>query len=374
MDLLKKAALAYDKLLDVEYLFVSGKNGQLHSHILRFTSDEFKHTIGLHKLTDIPTLCRSSSSNILFSIKNDQLTLDDISKSTAYSQIENRIRNLAYLENYLDNALLYYDWEAKRSPFSNIEASIMIPSQSLVNSGQNTYIFFKNTDSGVLKLAECIVETAKSQKLVSLISDKRDYTRGQVRPPTLLYKEKREVSTGTKTVLLDKLSPKQSLQNEQNNPTKPVKMDVAGDNAIPVKFSVQGGGAIALAPQAPQSDLLTRIANALVKGLDNIVHKASMAFEKINVAATKALNTLFAPEQPKKPLRASQSQSKGKSLAKAKNAEMARPAAPVKQSEQKQEKRSSVLADLKTIKAEQAQDKPDRSHQRSKTKSNNIEL
>lgn len=39
-----------------------------------------------------------------------------------------------------------------------------------------------------------------------------------------------------------------------------------------------------------------------------------------------------------------------------------------------QEKRSSVLSDLKTIKAEQAQDKPDRSHQRSKTKSNNIEL
>lgn len=54
--------------------------------------------------------------------------------------------------------------------------------------------------------------------------------------------------------------------------------------------------------------------------------------------------------------------------------EMARPAAPVKQSEQKQEKHSSVLSDLKTIKAEQAQDKPDRSHQRSKTKSNNIEL
>lgn len=54
--------------------------------------------------------------------------------------------------------------------------------------------------------------------------------------------------------------------------------------------------------------------------------------------------------------------------------EMARPAAPVKQSEHKQEKRSSVLSDLKTIKAEQAQDKPDCSHQRSKTKSNNIEL
>lgn len=156
--------------------------------------------------------------------------------------------------------------------------------------------------------------------------------------------------------------------------SSPMENHTLDNNIIPKSYSIQGDGTIALAPQAPQSDLFTRIANALVKGLDNVVHKASMAFEKINVAATKALNTLFAPEQPKKPHIASQSQSKGKSLAKAKNAEMARPAAPVKQSEQKQEKRSSVLADLKAIKAEQAQDKPERSRQRSKSKSNNIEL
>lgn len=42
---------------------------------------------------------------------------------------------------------------------------------------------------------------------------------------------------------------------------------------------------------------------------------------------------------------------------------------------QKQEQRSSVLAELKSIKAEQqAQDKPERSHQRSKTKSNDREM
>lgn len=211
-------------MLDTEYLFVSGKNGQLHSHILQFTSDEFKHTIGLHKLTDIPSVRRSSSSNLLFSIKSDQLTINDISCSTYYPQIENRIKNLVHLENYLDNAPLYYNWEAKRSPFSGIEASIMIPSQSLVDSEQNTYIFFKNTNSGTLKLSDCIVETAKSQKPVSLISDNRDYARGQVRPPTLLYKEKREISTGIITVLFDKLSLQQTGQNEQSDTEKTMEM------------------------------------------------------------------------------------------------------------------------------------------------------
>lgn len=47
----------------------------------------------------------------------------------------------------------------------------------------------------------------------------------------------------------------------------------------------------------------------------------------------------------------------------------------MKRSSQKQEQRSSVLAEIKSIKAEQqAQDKPERSHQRSKTKSNDIEI
>ena len=114
-------------------------------------------------------------------------------------------------------------WE-KRSPFSGIEASIMIPPQSLVDSEQNTYIFFKNTNSGTLKLSDCIVETAKSQKPVSLISDNRDYARGQVRPPTLLYKEKREISTGIITVLFDKLSLQQTGQNEQSDTEKTMEM------------------------------------------------------------------------------------------------------------------------------------------------------
>lgn len=154
--------------------------------------------------------------------------------------------------------------------------------------------------------------------------------------------------------------------------SKPTQMSITKDNVVPTNFRIQGNGVAVLPPAVLPNDLFTQLANALVNGLDSIVHKISMAFEKLNVAATKALNPLFAPEQPQKPPRASHSRSKGKSPAKAKTAEMARHAVPAKQSEQKQEKRSSVLADLKTIRTEQAQDKPERSHQRSK--SNNREL
>lgn len=210
MDLLQNAASVYNEMLDIEYLFIGGKSGILHSHILNFTPDEFKHIIGLHKLTDIPLICRSSSNNLLFAIKRNQLTLDDISTSVFYPKIKERIQNLINLPDYLNTASLFYSWDKKRSPYSNIDADIMIPVQSPIDKS-SIYIFFKNGNNEKFKLSECIVETAESQKLVSLISEKRDYTKGQVRPPILLYKEKREISTGIKTVLIDKLI----LQNNQ---------------------------------------------------------------------------------------------------------------------------------------------------------------
>lgn len=307
MDLLKKAASVYDKMLDTEYLFVSGKNGQLHSHILKFTSDEFKHAVGLHKLTDIPAICRSSSSNLLFLIKSGQLTINDISRSTHYSQIESRIKNLAHLEEYLDNAMLYYDWDSKRSPFSNIEASIMIPSQSLIDIGQSTYIFFKNIDNETLKLSECIVETAKSQKLVSLISDKRDYTRGQLRPPTLLYKEKRVLSSGLKTILLDKLSSKQSQQNELNNSSKPMQMSISESQNIPSNLAVRSDGTITLSPTIPPNDLFTQFAEKLIESINKAVNKLkSILSPKLSKSPQYKTTKIPNPPQKNEPVQTSQ--------------------------------------------------------------------
>ena len=117
---------------------------------------------------------------------------------------------------------------------------------------------------------------------------------------------------------------------------KPKQMSISEDNIIPTNFTMQGCGVVALAPTMLPNDLFTQLANNLVKGLDNIVQKGNSPKKK--QAAKKAVSV-----------------------------------APAKRSE-KQEQRSSVLGDIKNIRAEQAQDKPEHSHQRTKTKSNNMEI
>ncbi|MGN0678220.1 MAG: PBECR4 domain-containing protein [Oscillospiraceae bacterium] len=124
-------------------------------------------------------------------------------------------------------------------------------------------------------------------------------------------------------------------------------------SSIPMNLSVQGG-AVALSPTVPPNDIFTKMANALVKGLDKVVHKASLGIEKINRAATNATNSLFASKTHTEAHRASQSKSKGNSPKKTKAAESTRSVAPVKRSVHEQEERPSVVGQIKEINAEQA--------------------
>lgn len=157
--------------------------------------------------------------------------------------------------------------------------------------------------------------------------------------------------------------------------TQPLEIHAHEEKSIFVKPVMQNNGTMVLSPAVPPNDLFTQLVNTLVKGLDNVVHKISTTMDKLNYTATKALNSLFAQKPSRTSSRASQSKSKDNSPKKAKSVKKERYAAPVKHSAQKQEQRSSVLAEIKSIKAEQqAQDKPERSHQRSKTKSNDREI
>ena len=83
--------------------------------------------------------------------------------------------------------------------------------------------------------------------------------------------------------------------------------------------------------------------------------------------------SLYAPKSHSEARRASQSENKGNSPKKKQVAKKAVSIAPVKRSE-KQDQRSSVLGDINKIRAEQALDKPEHAHQRTKSKSNNIEI
>ena len=148
---------------------------------------------------------------------------------------------------------------------------------------------------------------------------------------------------------------------------KPMQMSISEDNIIPTNITIQGG-AVALAPTIPPNGLFNQFIDNLVKGLDNVVHKVSAAIEKIN----QVIHSITAPKSHSEARRASQSKSKGNSPKKKKAAENARSVVPVKRSVHEQEERTSVVGQIKELQA--AQDKHTQAHQRTKSKSNDIEI
>ncbi len=224
MDILMQAALAYKELLNKEYVISVGKNCKTRSYVIQFSADQFKHICGLHKLKDIKSICRSSSEALFHQIIRGEIDIQDF-KSQTRAEIEERIKNVVYLEKYFDNFSQIYDWDCKRSKFSHIDADIMIPIKSSVAPDKDTYIFLKKdvTDK-TLKLSDYIVEQPAFESLVTAITDKRDYREGQVRPPTLLYKEKIDLINNSKEILYS--SPSFSVPNETLNQAESVLKDL----------------------------------------------------------------------------------------------------------------------------------------------------
>lgn len=62
-----------------------------------------------------------------------------------------------------------------------------------------------------MNLSECIIEESAVNATVTTIIDKRDYTKGQPRPPVMMYKEKINRSTGEHIILYDKLTTQHNI-------------------------------------------------------------------------------------------------------------------------------------------------------------------
>ena len=54
MNKLQRNAKAYEKLLDIEYIFCLSYNGKGKKVVLRFAREDFSHLEGIGQLTDLP--------------------------------------------------------------------------------------------------------------------------------------------------------------------------------------------------------------------------------------------------------------------------------------------------------------------------------
>lgn len=102
-DILKKAAVNFEKMLDTEYHIVLGRKCTTYNVNIKFTMDSFFHLVGLQHLTDI-TFTSHNKERIYKDILSGKIGNDLIAKSVFYEKyfIKERIILLDKLEEMLD--------------------------------------------------------------------------------------------------------------------------------------------------------------------------------------------------------------------------------------------------------------------------------
>lgn len=153
---------------------------------------DFHHLMGLGKLKDL-RIAKQNRGSVFDEIIIGSTTYETLAKSRYLPQIENRFEPLALIEQLLDDNRLVFRYNAKLNQFSLIEADYLL-STPLENS--DIYIFIAEHK-----------DTGKYFCRSFFPKEKKDYTEGQPRY-TMLYKEKKNLTTGETVIQYDRLTPK----------------------------------------------------------------------------------------------------------------------------------------------------------------------
>lgn len=191
MDLLKKCALNFEKILAYQYHFVFGRKGISREFLLNFDEADFHHLVGLHKLRDITQIQQGKRSNVFKSILNDTITMDLIQKSHFYGEMSSRIEPLTLVEKMLDDNKLIFRYNEKIHKYSVIKADYLLEWKNDANS---LYLFLGKRDESEIQM--CRTFFPKQDK---------DYAQGQAQY-TLLKKEKICLSNHNVEVQYDRLT------------------------------------------------------------------------------------------------------------------------------------------------------------------------
>ncbi|MCM1540155.1 MAG: PBECR4 domain-containing protein [Blautia sp.] len=152
MDKIQECAMCFQHLVNTTSYIFHAVNRRVHVIRLDFKASDFYHLTGLQYLTDIdiPKNKKNTISWILD--KRRPVTDDYLAKSAFYKgkpddekDIENRIANLRFLEQYLDEDNMIRMYSPKDGPpnSSLIKCDYIIESQ-LQKSHTIVYIFLKH--------------------------------------------------------------------------------------------------------------------------------------------------------------------------------------------------------------------------------------
>lgn len=143
MDKLKGAAQFYnDNLINRKFRLKAGKNKQEIEFDIVFAASNFKHLLGLNKLTDIPSTQNNTSSQIFRDILNNRLTYNDISQSKYFAEVEQRLEHFADLYKALNGKDLML--KSQHGNFNTIIADFMLTNRD--DDYGYAHLFLRNDD------------------------------------------------------------------------------------------------------------------------------------------------------------------------------------------------------------------------------------
>lgn len=225
MDILKKAALAFQKISDVNYEFVSSTGRKLVITSISVNKGDFTHIVGLDHLTDIWQLVSHNTKtkeSVFRKILADKITYEYLSKNSAnllkkipgtlnpYSQneytIADRISKVGNIDALMDSAYLgkIYKWNPNKcnvimpngkKRLVSIKADYLL--KVPLNKDPVEYMYlFTYQENKTASQTEPI-----KLSIFSVFADGIDLTVGQEKPYTILEEKKINIKTKEEELL-----------------------------------------------------------------------------------------------------------------------------------------------------------------------------
>lgn len=170
MDKLKECAIEFKKLFGKDYFYIL-ENGKIIK--LYFASKHFHHLMGLHKLTDIPSLVtspRNTPTAIFKNIIKSKISYNTIIKSSFFNEINDRIDNFHYINKMVFEKVII-DFDNAKVPSSKPSK---IKSDLILFQDKNSFylnLCLKNSTSSYIPetfLVQCDDYYIKNQNILNI--------------------------------------------------------------------------------------------------------------------------------------------------------------------------------------------------------------
>lgn len=142
MEKLLHCALAFERLLNVQYRVIIGRKGKSAELCIGFSEMDFHHLMGLEKLKDL-RIARKNREQVFRDILKERTGYQTIGSSRYIGSIENRFEPLSHIEQLLDDNRLIFRYNNKQNVFSLIEADYL---QSTPHKETDVYIFIARNE------------------------------------------------------------------------------------------------------------------------------------------------------------------------------------------------------------------------------------